>query len=106
MRRFTQNRLWAFILMLSVLLASSTTLSSPSYGEGPDPIVFDGGSGDPGGDPDSPAGPNKRGPGNGRVSPSGYRYTATAVGDGGSASSVWVWRFHVVLRSLMSRYLR
>ncbi len=108
MRRFSQNRWWAFILMLSILLASSATLSSPSYGGGPEPIELgdgDGGSG-PGGDPDGPAGPSKRAPGAGRVAPGGYRYVATSVGDGGSASSVWIWRFNVVLRSLMSRYHR
>ena len=108
MRRFTQNRWWAFILMLSVLLASSATMSSPSYGGGSDPIVIGGDSGgsDPGGDPDGTAGPGKRGAGCGRATPGGYRYAATSVGDGGSASSVWIWRFNVVLRSLMSRYHR
>lgn len=108
MRRFTQNRWWAFILMLSVLLASSATMPWPSYGGEVDPIeIGDGGGGsDPGGDPDGTAGPGKRGAGSGRATPGGYRYAATSVGDGGSASSRWVWRFHVVLRSLMSRYRR
>lgn len=105
MRRFAQNRWWIFILTLSVLLASSVTVSSPSYaGEGPDPIEIGGPA--PGGDPDSPSGPTKRGPGSGRLTPSGNRYAVTSVGDGSLAQSGWIWRFHVVLRSLVIRHIR
>ena len=107
MRRLGQNRWWSFILMLGILLASGATMTSPSYGGEMDPMMFDGGSGgDPGGDPDGTAGPGKRGPGSGRMAPGGHRYVATSVGDGGRVSSIWMWRIHVVLRSLMSRYQR
>lgn len=105
MRRFVQNRWWAFILMLGVLLASSTTIPSPSYGAEPDPISIEDGSGT-GGDPDGPLGPGKRGTGFGRSSPGRYQGAATSVGDGGRVSSGWIWRVHVVLRSLMGRYIR
>jgi len=109
MQRFAQNRWWAFILTLCLLLSSGAAIS-PAYsiGDGPAPIEIGGGGGgsDPGGDPDSPTGPGKRGAGSGRAVPGGYYYAATSVGDGGSAKSVWVWRFHVVLRSLMVRYSR
>jgi hypothetical protein len=110
MQRFAQNRWWAFILTLCLLLSSGAAISPAfSAGDGSDLIEIGGeggGGSDPSGDPDSPAGPGKRGAGSGRATPGGYRYAATSVGDGGSAKSVWVWRFHVVLRSLMVRYSR
>lgn len=108
MRRFAQNRWWIFILMLSVLLAGSATISSPSYGlTGPGKIEVgdSGGGASEGGDPDSPTG-GGRSPGLGRVAPGVSQGAVTTVGDGGPATSVWIWRLHVVLRSLMSRYLR
>jgi len=109
MRRFVKNRSWAFILTLTVLLASSATFSSLSYGDGNDPLAIPGGGpgSPPGGDPDQPVGPSKSGPGYGRATPGSGRYaTAASMGDGVSARSVWVWRLHVVLRSLISRYSR
>ena len=108
MRRFTVNRWWAFILTLSVLLASSATLSTPSRGDGLTPFVIGGGAGgsENSGDPDGPAGPNKRTPTGGRASPGGNGYAAASVGDGGVAARVGSWRFHVVLRSLISRFFR
>jgi len=108
MPRFVKNRWWAFILTLSVLLASSATFSSPSYGDGNDPLAIPGGGpGSPSaGDPDGTAGPGKQGPGYGRTVPSGGRYAVTSLGDGGSARSIWIWRLHVVLRSLIGRYSR
>lgn len=109
MRRFAQNRWWAFILAFCLLLTSSAAFSpANATGDGSDLIeIGDGGGGsNPGGDPDSPAGPGNRGAGSGRATPGGHRYAATSVGDGGSAKSVWVWRFHVVLRSLIVRYSR
>ena len=107
MRRFAQNRWWTFILMLSVLLAGSATISSPSYGlSGPDKLeVGDGSGGGDGGDPDSPT-PGGRAPGFGRAVPGASQSAVTTAGDGSPATSVWIWRLHVVLRTLMSRYLR
>lgn len=106
MRRFAQNRWLTIILMLGVLLASSATLSTPSFGEGQDPFVIgDPTTPPPGGDPDGPAGPNKYAPAGGRASRQVYRYTAGPAGDGGSVG-VWSWRFHVALHSLISRYVR
>ena len=103
MRRFAQNRWWTFILMLSVLLAGSMTISSPSFGlSRPDKMEDSdggGGAGD-GGDPDHPT------PGYGRAVPSGSQYGVTTVGDGSSSTSIWKWRLQVVLRTLMSRYFR
>src|SRR5262245_11225795 len=104
MRRFAKNRWWAFILMLVVLLASSTTFPSRSMGEGNDPIVIPGGGDPPSGDPDYPSGSKRTG--YGRATPGTTRYTAASVGDGSSARSVWVWRLHLVLRSLIVRYSR
>ena len=107
MRRFLVNRWWALILMLSVLLASSTTFPARSRAaDGNDPIEIPGGGpgSPPSGDPDAPAG--KRSPGYGRVAPGSIRYAATSTGDGSSAKSVWIWRLHVVLQSLISRYSR
>ena len=108
MLRFAQNRWWAFILTLSLLLSSVTAIAPAYSGDGSDPIEIGEGSGgsDPSGDPDVPAGPGKAGFGARRAAPDGYQYAATAVGDGGSRASVWVWRFHVVLRSLIIRYSR
>ncbi|MEK7824408.1 MAG: hypothetical protein AAB290_05145 [Candidatus Eisenbacteria bacterium] len=110
MRRFAKNRWWAFILTLSVLIASNATFSSLTYGDGEDPVSISDGSGGgaspPMGDPDGPSGPTKWAPTGGRLSPGGNGYAVTPVGDGGTAVRVWSWRFHVVLRSLMSRWLR
>ena len=110
MRRFAKNRWLAFILTLSILIASSTTLASSSFAGGPEPLVTGGGTGggggSPGGDPDGPAGPSKRLPRGSRVTPGGFGYAMTSVGDGGRADGVWVWRFHVVLQALISRYSR
>jgi len=106
MRRFAQNRWWTFILMLSVLLAGSATFSSPSYGLVPDKLeTGDSGGGPTGGDPDYPTG-GGRTPGYGRAVPGTSQDAVTTVGDGRPATSVWTWRLHVVLRTLMSRYFR
>jgi len=109
MRRFLVNRWWALILMLGVLLASSATFPARSRAtDVNDPIAIPGGGPGPGsppaGDPDAPAG--KRSPGYGRAVPGNVRYSATSMGDGVSAKSVWVWRLHVVLQSLIARYSR
>lgn len=107
MRRFTRNRWWAFILTLCVLLASNATFTSPSYGDGQDPLsTGDGNGGGAYGDPDGPSGPNKRSPSGGRVSPGGNGYARTPVGDGGAVSRVWSWRFHVALQVLKTRWMR
>jgi hypothetical protein len=108
MRRFVTNRWWTFILTLGVLLASIAALSSPSFGDGNDPIVITDPAGgtSPGGDPDGPAGPSRQAPAKGRAMHQQPRYAAAPVGDGSSVASVWSWRFHVALRSLISRYVR
>ena len=108
MRRFAENRWWSYLLTLSVMLASIAIVPSSSLGDGgPDPIVLPiGGDPDPGGDPDGSVGPGRSGPGYGRMRPGGVRPAMTSMGDGVLAHSVWVWRFHVVLRSLLSRYSR
>ena len=107
MRRFTTNRWWAFILALSVLVGSSATFSSPSFGDGGlDPTLVDGG-GDSGGggtgtkgDPDGPSGPTQRLPGGRRGVSDVGGFTAASVGDGGAAAGAWSWRIHVMLRTL------
>jgi hypothetical protein len=103
MRRFTQNRWLSFILVLGFLMASP--VSSAFAGTAPDPIEYGGGGGsgsDPGGDPDGTGGGgSKKGPGYGRVSPG--RYVSIYAGDVDRTSSAWMWRLHVVLRSLTSR---
>jgi hypothetical protein len=110
MRRFAKNRWWAFILTLIVLLASSATLTAPSYADGSEQVITpDGGSGGapPAGDPDGPSGPGKKSPTGGYVHTGGTGFMAvTSVGDGGPAWRVWSWRFHVVLLSLRARYFR
>ena len=107
MRRFVTNRWWTFILTLGVFLASIPTLSSPSFGDGNAPsVIADPTNGGGNGDPDGPAGPSKQAPPKGRVVNMRNPYAAAPVGDGSSAASVWSWRFHVALRSLISRYIR
>jgi len=109
MRRFARNRWWAFLLVLSVLLAGSTVYSHVSYGDGIDPIAIGGGDSGgsaPGGDPDGPAGPGKTGAHSGRVAPGGFGYASSTVGDGGTLISTWSGRFHIVWRLLIGRYFR
>lgn len=106
MRRFAQNRWWAFILTLSVLVASTATLSAPSYADGLSPIVISdggdtgGGGGPPRGDPDGPGGPNKSSAIRGGKLPGKTIVVVTSVGDGGTAVSAWTWRLRIVLKSL------
>ena len=103
MRRFTQNRWLALILVLGFLLATPATFSFA----GTDPIEVDGGGGsgsDPGGDPDGTGGGVKGGAGFGRATPG--RYASIYAGDVDRSSSAWMWRLHVVLRSLTSRLFR
>lgn len=104
MLRFAKNRWWAFILTLSLLLTGSATFASLSYGDGIVPIANP--DTPPAGDPDTPVGPSKQAPGKGRAVSVGSRYADSSMGDGVSARSVWVWRLHVVLRSLIIRYSR
>jgi hypothetical protein len=89
------------------VFASSVTFApSPSYGDGPDPLVIPDGNPPPQGDPDGTAGPGKQTGGRSRALPGTTRYVVSSKGDGGSARSVWVWRLHVVLQSLIARYSR
>jgi hypothetical protein len=106
MGRFAKNQWWAFILILSVLLASSASLTSSSYASGGKMLVSDGSGGGLSGDPDGPGGPNSPTPGRYSLSPSGNANAARPVGDGSAAMRVWSWRLHIVLRSLASRWLR
>lgn len=116
MRRFVMNRWCAFVLALSVLITSTATFSPPVvYGDGLDPIsISDGDTGSSGGDttgprgdPDGPGGPTQRMPSGRAVSSVGSGiYASRPAGDGGSALSVWTWRLHVVLRSLLRGWIR
>ena len=103
MSRFARNQWWAFILTLSVLLASSASFTSPSYGLGRATLTVGEGGGESG-DPDGPGGPTKTPPSG--MSPGGGGDAVRPVGDGGAAMRVWSWRLHVVLRSLAIRWLR
>jgi hypothetical protein len=110
MRRFAMNRWFAFVLTLTVLLSSGAAIPAASRADGPTPIQLEeGGSlggGAPQGDPDGPAGPTKKAPGSGTLTPGGRSLKSTA-GDGGTGWwSVWMWRLHVVLLSLTSRFIR
>src|SRR5262245_50696444 len=108
-RRLLVNWWWAFVLVLGVLLASVATFPVRSSADGSDPIAIPGGGSGPGsppsGDPDSPSN-GKRSPGYGRAVPVIGRSSVNSTGDGISAKSVWVWRLHVVLQSLIVRYSR
>ena len=112
MRRFAKTRWWALALTLGLLIAGSATFSSPTYGDGKEPICIGdepglgGGGSPPMGDPDGPAGPNKYSPGVGRLSTGRNGSGVTAAGDGGTARRVGIWHLQVVLRSLMSRWVR
>jgi len=105
MRRLGMNRWLAILLVLGLVLGSIPALPTSSLASNGD-VVKENPFGDPGGtgpgDPDGPSGPNKKSPSGGRLSPGGNVYAAAPVGDGGKASSVWSWRFHIVLRSLIS----
>ena len=111
MRRMVEKRWLAFVLALSILLASTASFPSRSYGDGRwDPQTIGDGSGGGGsvaaGDPDGPAGPNKRAPVGGRPVRSSILSAAPSVGDGGTALRVWMWRIQVALLSLRARGLR
>jgi hypothetical protein len=111
MGRFAKNQWWAFILTLSVLLASSASFTSSSYAASWKDLMYvsDGGSGGLSGDPDGPGGPNSsspNGPGKYRLAPGGNTDAVRPVGDGSAAMRVWSWRFHIVLRSLVGRWSR
>jgi len=106
MPRFVTNRWWALVLALSVVFASSVALTPPpSYGD-PDPVMIPDGNPPPQGDPDGTAGPGKQAGARSRALPGSTRYLVASKGDGGFARSVWVWRLHVVLQSLIARYSR
>ena len=108
MRRLGRNRWWAYLLALGLLIGALPIISSPPYvhaGNG-DVMIGDPDSGTIPGDPDGPAGPNKKSPTGGRLSQGGNGYAAAPVGDGGKAWSVWSWRYQVVLRSLIHRLYR
>src|SRR5262245_9774188 len=104
MRRLGMNRWWAILLALGLALGGIPAIPSSSHASNGDTSKENPGSGGEGGtlpgDPDGPSGPNKKAPSGGRLSPGVNSYAAAPVGDGGRASSVWGWRFHVVLRSL------
>lgn len=106
MRRLGMNRWWATLLALGLVLGSIPAIPSSSHATNGDVIKQDPWGGGEGGtypgDPDGPSGPNKKVPPSGRVSPGGNGYAAAPVGDGAKASSVWSWRYHAVLRSLIS----
>ena len=110
MRRLVEKRWLALVLTLSILFASGLSLPSRSRADnGMDPITLGdnpGGTQGPAGDPDGPAGPNKRAPGGGRTVRNGMGYTVTPVGDGGSVLSVWKWRVQLVLQVLKIRVSR
>jgi hypothetical protein len=115
MRRFALNRWWAFVLTLSVLVASSATLSAPSYGDVLSPIRNSSDGGDSGGgggtttprgDPDGPGGPTKSSSDGGGTSSGRTIHVVASAGDGGTAVSVWTWRLHVVLGSLTKGWFK
>ena len=114
MRRFAQNRWWAFILTLSVLVSSAATLSAPLYADGMTPIVISdggdsgggGGTSTPRGDPDGPGGPTKSSAGSGGTGSGRTISVVATVGDGRAAVSVWTWRLRVVLQSLTKGWFR
>ena len=111
MRRIARNRGLAFLLTLSFLLASSISIAPPSFADNNDDAVigdpYDPSGGSEPGDPDGPGGPSKEPPAGGRrLATKGGIYTAAPGGDGGTVMRVWSWRLHVVLRSLLSRWVR
>lgn|SRR5262245_8649283 len=107
MRRFSTNRWWAFVLTLTVLLASGTALPTVLRADQTPISIDEGGSlgGGDAGDPDGPAGPNKKAPTPGRNTPS-KSFLGSTAGDGGTGWGVWMWRLHVVLLSLKARFIR
>ena len=105
MLRMARNRWCAFLLTLGVL-ASIATFPPPSYGGAGDSDVMIEDPRSMPGDPDGTQGPGKRAPAPNRASPGGNGHAAASVGDGGSALRVWSGHFHVVLRSLISRFYR
>ena len=106
MRRMGMKRWWAFLLTLVLLSGSVASIPPPSFANNGDVVIGDPDAGTLPGDPDGPGGPSKKSPTGGRLSPGGNGYAAAPVGDGGRASSVWSWRYHVVLWSLISRWYR
>jgi hypothetical protein len=108
MVRFTLNRLWTFILALSLCFAGVAVLGSGTALASDAPAISDdsgtgGGPGNGYGDPDVPSGSAKRAAlrGGTRVAPGG----TTIVGDDVAPQSAWMWRLRIALQSLRGTWI-
>ena len=95
------NRWWSFILMVTILVASSA-LPSLSRADGTDPTVTSdqpaqGGSSV--GDPDMPINPGRK-PSTGRVMPQKPVSQLRTAGDGGAFANIMMMRFRIALQAL------
>lgn len=103
MQRFFTNRLWTFILALTLVLGGTAVLTStPTYASDAPAISDDptqgGGPGTGMGDPDAPSGDSKRAQlRGGLVVPRG---SATIAGDDLDLHSAWMWRLRLALQTM------
>lgn len=103
MPRFFRNRLWTFILALSLSLGLAAVTHAPAVCSSGAPVLSDDPNtgGGPGGtsfgDPDAPSGDSKRAVLRGAGGPSGG---STIVGDDLDLRSAWMWRLRIALQSV------
>jgi len=103
MQRFFTNRLWTFILALTLCLGGTAVLSGTTAHAADAPAISDdplqgGGPGAGYGDPDAPSGDSKRAQlRGGVVVPRG---SATIAGDDLDLQGAWMWRLRLALQSL------
>jgi hypothetical protein len=102
MSRFFKNRLWTFILALSLCIGGTAVLTGTAVYASDAPAIsddpFGGGTGTGYGDPDAPSGDSKRAAlrGGARVP----MRSATIAGDDVGLQSAWMWRLRFALQSL------
>lgn len=101
MSRFFKNRLWTFILALSLCIGGAAVLTSTAAHANDAPAITDdpngGGTGNGFGDPDAPSGDSKRAARGVGWVPMG---SATIAGDDVDLRSGWMWRLRFALQSL------
>jgi hypothetical protein len=108
MVRFSRNRLWTFILAMSLCMGGVAVLHTGTAHAADPPAVSDdqgsgGGLGNGYGDPDAPSGSAKRAAlrGGAQVASGG----STIVGDDAGLQSAWMWRLRIALQMLRGTWI-
>lgn len=107
MSRFFKNRLWTFILALTLCFGTAAVWTTHAHADASSSITDNplggGGMGSGFGDPDAPSGSAKRVITRGGVQV--VRGSATFVGDGVELQSAWMWRLRMVLQALRGTWI-